>query len=182
MNIIKITENNSDFEYNESSKALKDILLMYFEISSDCLPIGDFSRAEYGNVDPYKYLDIEYEYKYQFRSNHELKILHEGVAIKLLCILANIVDEDECSGSTVLSDFNSNIHADNEIIQKKFQVITVIHEAWNQGRIIKTPSIHHSFNIAFNDEQKFYNSLESVRKEVIMNVFELKTSCEQNDV
>ena len=114
MRIVRVNEGTYDAEYSASTDAIRDFLYMYFQIAGDCLPAGDFDRAELGSVDPFRYLDVAYEYTYQFRSKQEVAFLHEGAAINLLCHLAQAIDLDECSGSTIVADFRSALARSQE--------------------------------------------------------------------
>ncbi len=174
MNLLRIDQNNVDDEYEESTNAIRDFLYMFFEIAGDCLPVGDFDRAELGEVDPYKYLDIQYEYRYQFRSDAEIAFLHQGAAINLLCRLAQVNDEDQCSRSTLLADFNNEqVRAENEeMLMHAAPDLFKIYDAWSGGRIIATPSIRNSFHLAFSDSARFHASLEAVLNDVILKTFD----------
>lgn len=174
MNIVKVDETNYKDEYKASTEAIRDFLYMYFDISLDCLPTGDFDRAELGNVDPFRFLDIEYIYKYQFRNKAELNFLHQGAAINLLCRLAQVYDLDGYSGSTFISNFlNEQTRIDKEeFLKEHVPELFKIHDAYCQGKIVKTPSIIDAFRAAFHDSERFYTSLERVLTDVIFSTFE----------
>lgn len=105
MPVITVDESNSNLEFFASKSAISDFLYMYFNIAGDCLPTGDWDRAELGAVDPFRYIDIDYDCKYQIRSNAEIRFMREAAAVNLLCRLARIHAEDEEQCSTVVQDF-----------------------------------------------------------------------------
>ena len=126
---------------------------MYFQIAGDCLPAGDFDRAELGSVDPFRYLDVAYEYTYQFRSKQEVAFLHEGAAINLLCHLAQAIDLDECSGSTIVADFRSALarSQEDDALQAQAPDLHAIYKAYRNSRTILTPAIQQALQAAFLD-------------------------------
>ena len=174
MNVVHISENNFDDEYKASADAIRDFLYMFFEIAGDCRPVGDFDRAELGTVDPFRYLDIEYDYEYQFRSDSEISFLHQAAAVNLLCRLAQAYETDECSGSTFVSDFNNEMtrEAKEPFLREHVPDLFRIHQAFRDGRIVNTPSIHNAFNSAFSDSERFYPSLGVVLDDVVLATFE----------
>jgi len=173
MNVINVTDATFPDEYSASTSAIRDFLYMYFEISGDCRPFGDYDRAELGHVDPFQYLDIHYVYKYQFRSDAEITFMHQAAAINLLCRLAQAYDKDECSGSTFMTDFcNLDSRRTNEpLLRESAPDLFRIYEAYSEGRIIDTPNIQEAFQAAFKDRTKFYFALGAVLKEVILKTF-----------
>ena len=174
MNVVQIDKNNFDDEYKASADAIRDFLYMYFEIAGDRRPVGDFDRAELGKVNPFGYLDIKYDYEYQFRSDWEIKFLHQGAAINLLCRLAQAYETDECSGSTFVADFNNEeTRKTKEQILKEFSpdLFTIL-EAFSNGRIVATKRIQIAFHAAFNDSERFFPSLEKVLTDVILTAFD----------
>ena len=174
MNIVKITETNSEAEYKASEETIREFLYMFFEISGDCRPVGDWDRAEIGTVNPFRFLDIDYEYEYQLRSSSEIKFMHEGAAVNLLCRLASFYDLDECSGSTLMADFNNEASRKekSDAINANAPDLFKIHEAFASGRIVKTPCIQDAFKAAFSGCEEFYSSLKKVLAEVIFKAFE----------
>ncbi|MCR9115771.1 MAG: hypothetical protein NXI22_02345 [bacterium] len=173
MNIVRINEVNESEEYAHSANAIRDFLYMYFEIASDCRPFGDFDRAELGSVDPFKYLDIDYECHYQFRSSSEVTFLHKAAAVNLLCQIAQCYDTDECSGSTIVADFNDvDVRTSKEQSLKDVAPeLFAIFEAFCDGRVVNNPNIHAAFHAAFNDSEAFHQSLKSVLTEVVLTTF-----------
>lgn len=174
MNVINVTDATFADEYSASTSAIRDFLHMYFEISGDCRPFGDYDRAELGSVDPFRFLDIHYVYKYQFRSDAEITFMHQAAAINLLCRLAQTYDTDECSGSTVMADFcDLDTRRKNELpLRECAPDLFRIYEAYCEGRIVDTPSIQEAFHAAFKDQTKFYFALGGVLTEVILKTFD----------
>lgn len=174
MNVVQISETNFDDEYKASTEAIRDFLYMFFEIAGDCRPIGDFDRAELGNVDPLRYLDIEYDYEYQFRSESEITFLHEAAAVNLLCRLAQIYDADERSGSTFISDFSNELSrkANEKTLIEHVPDLFRIHKAVSDNRIIGTSSIKNAIDAAFGDSHRFHASLQAVLNDVILKSFD----------
>ncbi len=176
MNLIKVGEDNVRDEYDESTNAIRDFLYMFFEIAGDCRPVGDFDRAELGNVDPYKFLDIRYEYEYLFRTDSDIVFLHQGAAINLLCRVAKVYDMGECSGSAWMTYFNDEqmrVEKEREL-REHAPDLYKIHDAWSRGRIIGTPCIQNSFHLAFKDSERFWPSLEVVLNDVILKTFDTR--------
>jgi hypothetical protein len=141
---LHINEINFTIEYKESEDAIKDFLYMTFEIAGDCLPTGDWNRAELGRVDPFRYLDIAYECAYQFRNPSELAFLHRSAALNLLCRLAQIEDEDDCSGSTWMDDFrNPHVHLEKEMLIRRYHPeLFKIKQAFERGRVVPIIAPH----------------------------------------
>lgn len=174
MNVVVIDESNCDREYQESTSAIKDFLYMLFEIAGDRLPLGDWDRADLGAVDPFRYLDIAYEDEYQFRSVPELDFLHRAAALNLLCRLAEIEDEDECSGSTWMADFqNPLVRAEKETsIREHHPVMFRILEAFESGRIVSIPVIQQAFTAALYGNGDFLQALANVTSEIVVRPFD----------
>lgn len=145
MNVCRIDESNYGREYEESTNAIKDFLYMAFEIAGDCQPIGDWTRAELGTVDPFRYLDIVYEYKYQFRSDAEVDFLHRFAALNLLCRLA-VHDED-----------GTRHHPD----------LVRIREAFESGRVVSLPVLDRAFRAGLDGTEAFIPTLELVQVEIV---------------
>ena len=68
MRRVTIDDSSYRHEFEASASAIRDFLYTYFEISGDCLPIGDWDRAELGSVDPTCYIDVEFVPLDGFRS------------------------------------------------------------------------------------------------------------------
>ena len=182
VNIVHVSEQSFEDEYSASTNAMRDFLYMYFEISGDCRPTGDFDRAELGAVDPFRYLDIDYRSTFQFRSGTEIQFLHQASAVNLLCQLAQVFDHDECSGSTLMTDFISiecrngqtNHHSGDSLrahLRDSIPEVFRIRDAVGAGRIIDTPSITNAFTAAFTSAELFHQSLGVVLSDVILVSF-----------
>ncbi len=52
MPVIKVDESNADLEFEASKEAIRDFLYTYFDVAGDCLPTGDWERAERGRHPP----------------------------------------------------------------------------------------------------------------------------------
>ncbi|MDP9194734.1 MAG: hypothetical protein M3P06_23810 [Acidobacteriota bacterium] len=174
MRILRIDESSFHREYEESRCAIKDFLYMLFEICGDCQPFGDWDRAEVGTVDPYKYLDIAYEYEYQFRSVQEIDFLHRSAALNLLCRLARVDDEDQCSGSTWMTDFRSpDVRAAKEALTRTYHPeLFQILEAFESGRIVDIPVIHRAFRAALYGTEDLYPTLGLITAEIVLRTFD----------
>ncbi len=175
MRLVTIDDANYEEEYRATADAIRDFLYTYFEIVGDCFPAGDWDRAELGSVDPFRYLDVAFEYDYLFRPEHEIAFLHEGAAVNLLCRLAQAVDADECSGSRVVPEFGAALASgqDDAALRKLSPELHAIHQAHAAGRVIDLPSIQAALRAGFTGTpQAFYSALESVRTQVITPVFE----------
>ena len=172
---VRIDESNYASEYQESVDAVKDFLYMAFEIVSDCLPTGDWDRAELGKVDPFRYLDIAYEYEYLFRSPEDLAFLHRSAALNLLCRLAKIDDDDECSGSTWMVDFRTpHLRLENEALIRRYHPeLFQIEEAFEGGRIVQVPIIQRAFRAALYGSEELYPVLRLVTEKIVLRTFDL---------
>ncbi|GEM_PF-5712326 len=170
MPTINITAENADTEYAASKEAIRDILYMYFEIAGDCRPIGDWDRADLGRFAPYRYLDIEYEADYCIRSSSEVEFLQQGSAVKLLCQLACVYDQDMCSGATFMRDFCDPDMRErrSDELRECHPELFRIHSAFSGGRVLKNPLLHDAFFAAFHKEGDFYQSLRKVLEEIII--------------
>jgi hypothetical protein len=174
MRLVTIDDANYEEEYRATAGAIRDFLYTYFEIVGDCLPAGDWDRAELGSVDPFRYLDVTFEYAYLFRPEHEIAFLHEGAAVNLLCRLAQAVDADECSGSRVVPDFSAGLASgqDDASLRKLSPELHAIHQAYAGGRVVDRLPIQTALRAGFaGNPHAFYSALESVRTEVILPVF-----------
>jgi hypothetical protein len=174
MRLVTIDDANYEEEYRATADAIRDFLYMYFEISGDCLPVGDWDRAELGSVDPFRYLDVAFEYEYLFRPEHEIAFLHEGAAVNLLCRLAQAVDTDECSGSRVVSEFGAGLASgqDDASLRKLSPELHAIYQAHAGGRVVDLLPIQAALSAGFTgNPQAFYSVLETVRTQVIIPVF-----------
>lgn len=174
MNVVHVDESNFDRLYAESTSAIQDFLYMLFEIAGDCRPIGDWDRAELGEVDPFKYLDISYEYEYQFRSGSELTFLHRSAALNLICRLANIVDEDETSGSTWMEDFRrrDSLPDGEGLLRKYHPELFLISEAFEAGRVVGHPTIQRAFRAALYGGDDFFLTLRLLVPDVVLRTFD----------
>jgi hypothetical protein len=173
MNVVHVNETNFDQLYAESRCAIKDFLYMLFEISGDCLPCGDWDRAELGEVDPFRYLDIAYEFKYQFRSESELTFLRRAAALNLLCRLARIADEDLTTGSTWMADFRgrSKQQALEAAIREHHPELLTIVKAFEAGRVVPDSAIQRAFKAALYGTDDFWITLRSVTADVVLRTF-----------
>ena len=177
-NPVKITEANSAREIELSTIALKNILYLYYEISSDCLPIGDWDRADADYFDPYRYLDIEYESNFIIRDEAELALLHEGSAVFLLCRLAQFYDLDESTGSLTMLDFCKT--KQREIEERHLRTIAPelfrIHSVFESGNIVKNEYIQNAFLVAFTGNYElFIEAIKKVRIHVIGGVLQQRS-------
>jgi hypothetical protein len=149
VNVCRIDESNYKREYEESTDAIKDFLYMAFEIAGDCQPIGDWTRAELGTVDPFRYLDVAYEYEYQFRSEQEVQFLHRSAALNLLCRLA-VHDED-------------GTRHQPELVR--------IREAFESGRVVSLPVLDRAFRAGLDGTEDFVPALKLVNAEIVRRTF-----------
>jgi hypothetical protein len=172
---VRIDESNYASEYQESEDAIKDFLYMAFEIAGDCLPTGDWDRAELGRVDPFRYLDIAYEYQYLFRSSSELDFLHRSAALNLLCRLARIEDNDECSGSTWMADFRTpHVRLEKEALIRRYHPeLFQIQDAFEGGRVVGIPIIQRAFKAALYATEELYPVLRLVTESIVLRTFDL---------
>lgn len=172
--IVKIDESNFDYEYSNALIAIKAFLYMYFDISDDCLPLGDWCRTDRIEFDVFRYLDIEYTYQYQFLSLGQLRVIHHGAAIYLLCQIAEVLEDDEGRENSIRAAFYSiefrKTHENS--LRKTIPIIFKILEAYQQGRIVKTPCIQEAYKFAFSPNiSAFWSSLQQIREEVICKTF-----------
>ncbi len=106
MNVVQIDKNNFDDEYKASADAIRDFPYMFFEIAGDRRPVGDFDRAELGEVNPFRYLDIKYDYEYQFlpirKSNFYITGRRSACCVvwPMLTTPTNVRDQLSCQIST----------------------------------------------------------------------------------
>ncbi len=149
MNVCRIDKSNYEREYEESTNAVKDFLYMAFEIAGDCQPVGDWTRAELGTVDPFRYLDIAYEYEYQFRSEGEIHFLHRFAALNLLCRLA-VHDED-------------GTRHDPNLVR--------IRDAFESGRVVSLPVLDRAFRAGLYGTEDFVPALKLVNAEIVQRTF-----------
>lgn len=171
--VVEVTDETFDSLYAESAAALRDILYLYLEIASDCLPWGDFDRADRGTFDPYRFLAITYRHRYQFRSESDLRLLHEGSAISLIAHLAEIAFLDECSESTFVEDFaRGRITYEHPAAHDTLVELARIHHAYVTGRIVDHPLIRSAFDTAFTDPESFLDRLPPLVADVIVPTFE----------
>ncbi|WP_339742262.1 hypothetical protein [uncultured Rubinisphaera sp.] len=172
--IVKVDESNFDFEYSNALSVIKEFLYLYFEISEDCLPLGDWCRSDRVAFDVFQYLDIEYTYQYQFLSLGQLRVIHQGAAIYLLCQLAEVFEDDEGRESSKIANFCSAEYRKTHeaTLIKIIPDIYKIHGAFQLGRIVKTPCIQEAFEFAFTpNASAFWSSLQQIREEVISKTF-----------
>jgi hypothetical protein len=174
VNIIRVDLSNFDRLFAESTAAIKDFLYMRFEIAGNGMPFGDWDGAELGDVDPYAYLDVAYEFAYQFRSEAELRFLRMSAALNLLCQLARIVDADETSGSTFMEDFrNRAARPEREVMIRTYHPeLYRVSEAFESGRVIAHPAIHRAFRAALYGADDLHEALQAVTRDVVMRTFD----------
>lgn len=164
MRRVTIDDSTYSREYEASAAAIRDFLYTYFEISGDCLPLGDWDRAELGSVDPFLYLDVQFVPQDGFRGPGELVFLREGAAVNLLCRVADALCVDECSGSTRVAGFCSAVAsgADDEALRALSPDLLAIYRAYADGRVANAPSIQAAFAAWLSgDVRAFYAALRS---------------------
>ncbi len=174
MNLVRVDESNYDRLHAEWVSATKDFLYMLFDIAGDCQPFGDWDRAELGAVDPFQYLDIAYDGDCPFWSGPTLHFLHRSAALNLLCRLASIGLEDECSGSTWMADFRSRRSqpAIEALIREYHPELFRILEAFEAGRVVPHPVIQRAFRAALYGSDDFLDALRSVTSEIVLRTFD----------
>lgn len=174
MRRVTIDDTNCAREHAASAAAIRDFLYTFFDISVDCLPIGDWDRAALGEVDPFLYLDVEFVCQYSLRTPAEVEFLHVGAAVNLLCRVAVAFDGDEASGSTVVAAFCSAVAsgADDEVLRVVSPELQAIYRAFASGRVPRATAIQSAFRAWLTgDARAFYQTLGIVRAEVIEPAF-----------
>ena len=170
---VHVTEATADAEWRASAAALRDILYTYLDLCADCLPTGDWSRAERGTTDPFRYLDIHYAGTVAIRTPAEERLLHEGAAVQLLCRLADAAETDEASGSRTVEAVAEAVArgASSGEIAAVSPELARIARAWRRGRIVPEPSIQRAFEAAFTPGEHVHDHLRAVREQVVVPAF-----------
>lgn len=140
----KVNEINEE-NYPVAIDAVRDILYMYYDLASD----GFIHNIETGKFDPIFFADC-FEYKDK-SFVIDVNLLHEGAAVAILCRLSDYWDE------------NGVIPEDNFAFEVK-RMLT-------KGRLDHLPLAEQAIKLAFEDEEKFRDSLKDVYKEYVFEFF-----------
>lgn len=169
MRVIKVDEANFGKVYEAAAAAARDFLFLFWDITADRLPGGDFDRADQGSVDPYQYVDLEFD----GAAVVDTELLRVGAAVTLLARLAEVNDLDECSETTYLRDFNAGRPQTGTGIPR-VEELARIREVFDAGGIIEHPALIEAFEVAFSDPDRLRDALARVVREVILPTFELR--------
>lgn len=170
---VHVPDGDPDGEFEASRAALRDILYAYLDICGDCLPAGDWTRAERGATDPFRYLDIRYRSAWLFRTGAELRVLHHGAAVLLLCRLAELDEDDDGAGVRAGEAFAEAAmrSAPDDVLAAISAARLPIYQAWRAGRVTDEPTIQAAFRAAFSPGLDLYGALQAVRERVILPTF-----------
>lgn len=127
--------------------AIRDVLYMYYDLASD----GFIHNIETGKFDPIFFADCYLFEPKGISFGIDVKLLHEGSAVAILCRLSDYWDEI------------GTIPEDNFAFEVK-RMLT-------KGRLDHLPLAEQTIKLAFEDEEKFRDLLKDVYKEYVLEFF-----------